>query len=231
MSSANDNHGASRRVRDGLSKKWPHADFVAVASDEALLRLADARNTSSKSANIMMILASGSSFLYLLRLQGLANDIKIGDYDISKIPFGLFVLGVTALLLSTISLIRIGDSRSYDRQLRLACEKRFDGDCDLRYLAFPNEHAWGEPFSRMAYIVEAERIASGLRAVALLLANIFLFGITVSPLAAGIDFVINERWEIDTAFQSERAVLVYFLLAANLSMILLVSWLRLADRD
>ena len=230
MASANDNE-AKRRVRDGYLRHWKDANFAEIASDEALQRIAEARNTSSGSANRFMILASLTAFLYLLRLEGIANDLSLAQYKLKDIPFGLFVLSAAATSLSTISLIRTGDSRAYDRQLRLACEKKYNVDCHLRYVVFPNEKAWGEPFSTMSSVIDAGRIMVGIRFAALLLINLFLLGLVVGPLATGADFLISHRYLGDTGYQNLRFWVISFLTTANGLTLLLMLWARLADRE
>lgn len=231
MALANDNGGRSRRVRDGLAKRWPDSNFEAISSEEALLRLAEARNTASKSANKFMLVAAVIAGLYFLRLNGLGQDIKIGEYSLAKLPFGLFVLSASALIMSTVSLIRIGDSRSYDRHLLLACEKRFAGERELRYLAFPNEQAWGEPFSRMVNVIEGGRAASILRSLSLLFSNLFLLFLALSPLIVGIDFLLYRAASIESDFRQLLSWLVVFFVISNLSILALILWARLADRD
>lgn len=230
MAGANDNPKGPRKVRDGLSKDWP-VDHSDVTSDEALLRIAEARNSASKSANTFMIFAAIGAFLYFLRLQGVASQIKIGEYSLDKLPFGLFILSCVSLSLSVVSFIRYGDSRSYDRYLKLSCEKRFGLDCHLRYLAFPNDHAWGEPFSRMAHSVQLGIVPRIFRQISLLFISMFLFTLTVLPLMVGADFIYNDRWWFEADFRLAQSVTVKFLGLANLATLLLVSWIRVADRD
>lgn len=231
MSAAPNGPVGARGVRKALLEKWPDADFAALATDEALLRLADSRNTASKSANRFMLAAAALSLLYVLKLQGLAADLSLGSYSLARLPFGLFVLSAAALIASCVSLIRIGDSRAYDRQLMLACEERFECDCQLRYLAFPNEYAWGEPFSQMAEVVKVGWAASVLRAITIFLINIYLLGMIFAPIAAGIDFIWNERSLFEQQFQSLQLGLITFLLITNVAVFMLVLWIRLVDRD
>lgn len=230
MASANDNEG-TRRIRDGYLARWSRENLAEVASDEALIRLAEARNASSSSANKFMLLAAASAFLYLLRLEGVAAELGMGGYNLRDLPFGLFVLASVATALATMSLIRSGDSRAYDRQLRLACEKRHGSDCLVRYVVFPNERAWGEPFSVMASVVDAGRLMSSLRFLSLLLINAFLFVLVISPVATGLDYLLAERYLSDLAYRDLRFWIVFFLTLANTSTLILVFWTRLSDRD
>lgn len=232
MSSANDNPNRPRKIRDGLSQQWAQSDLSSVASDDALLRLADARNAASKSANIFMLIAAASAILYLLRLEGLGSELRVGDYTLAKLPFGLFVICGVALTISTVSLIRICDSRAYDRHLILACEKRYgECDCHLRYTAFPNDNAWGEPFSQIAYLIDLRLFGSVVRSIALLVVNLFFLMITVAPLVISFDFLINDRWAAEPSFQSVQYGSIVFLLVSNSSMLLLTMWIRFSDRD
>jgi hypothetical protein len=230
VTTANDNDG-KRRVRDGYLARWSDANFSEVASDDALLRLAEARNSSANSANRFMLFAAVAAALYLLRLEGVASELPIGNYDLREIPFGLFVFSCVATTLSTLSLIRTGDSRAYDRQLRLACEKKYDSDCDLRYLVFPNEKAWGEPFSRMASVIDAGGFMSVVRFLSLLLINLFLCALLLGPIITGIDYVIFERQLVDPTYQNFRLYLIFFLTVANALTLILMFWARLSDRD
>jgi hypothetical protein len=231
MGSANDNQRGPRRVRDGYLANLADNDFASVASDEALARLAEARNAASKSANLFMLIGAILAGLYFLRLQDVAGDLKFGEYKLSNLPFGLFVLAFCALAVSIVSLIRFGDSRAYDRQLKLSCEQRYGCDCDLRYLVFPNQHGWGEPFAQMAHVVKIGLLAGFLRLVAFGLINLFLLAITLAPSATGIDFFANERWSADSGFTTTRQVIIGFFLAANIATLLLTFWIRLLDRD
>ena len=231
MGSANDNSGKPRRVRDGVLQRWPNADIAQIASDEALLRLANARNAASQSANRFMLLAAVIAFLYFLRLQGIAADLKFGEYRLANLPFGLFLLSVCATVLSTVSLVRQGDARSYDRYLKLGCEQKYDSGCDLRYQAFPNPNAWGEPFSMMMHMPRAGGFAVALREIALFLINLFLLLLVVAPLLSALDFLWGNRALADEGFQTTRRLIVLFLSIANIATLCLVSWARIADRD
>ena len=231
MASANDNGSRSRRIRDGLAKRWPDSTFDAISSDEALLRLAEARNTASKSANKFMLIAVILAGLYVLRLNDLGQEIKLGDYSLDKLPFGLFVLSAASLVISTVSLIRIGDSRSYDRYLLLACEKHSESDCRIRYLSLPNEHAWGEPFSHSVNLIESGFVAGGLKSIAFLMVNLFLFFLSIAPILVGVDFLLHRSPPVSTNFGRLQLGLVCFFLASNLAIFALVFWARLADRD
>lgn len=230
MAGVNDNPQGPRKVRDGLSKNWPIGD-AGTTSDETLLRITEARNSSSKSANTFMIFAASSAFLYFLRLHNIADQIKVGEYSLAKLPFGLFVISSVSLTLSIVSLIRYGDSRSYDRYLKLACESRFGLDCQLSYLAFPNNHAWGEAFARMAHAVQLGIVSRTIREISLLLINLFLLCLTILPLIVGMDFIYNDRWWLEADFRLAQSATVKFLTLANVATLLLVSWLRVVDRD
>lgn len=230
MTSANDNQ-APRKVRDGYLKAHSVDNFASVASDDALLRLAEARNAASKSANIFMMAAALTGALYFFRLQGVAGELSLGDYRLANLPFGLFVLSCTALIGSTVSLIRFGDSRAYDRQLMLACEQRYDCDCELRYLVFPNEHGWGEPFSKMAHVVKLGWISCLFRNISFLLINLFLAGLALAPVATGIDFLFTGRWSENVDLKVPQIITTVFLVGANVATILLITWVRLVDRD
>jgi hypothetical protein len=190
---ANIKVSSTHRVRAGWEHKWSAANFDAISSDEALLRLADARNAASKSANRFMLLAALLAAFYFIRFQGISVGYQIGGYNLEKLPFGLFVLTAAALALSSAALIRTGDSRSFDRTLLLACEKRFECDCELRYLAFPNEHAWGEAFSRMLSAIDAGPVAKILRHLSLLATSLFLLFLAVLPALSGTDFLVGNR--------------------------------------
>ena len=231
VSSANDNSGGHNRIRNGLLNKWASADFAEIASDDALERLAEARNSASKTANTFMLFAALSAFLYLLRVEGLAEDVRIGQFTLASLPFGLFVLSAFSLILSSVSFIRAGDSRGFDRLLRLACDQRFKCDCELRYLAFPNPNAWGEPFSQISYAVEARKSMRFVRFVGLTTANLFLLVILISPLAAGLDFLFFSRSAQDAEFANLRHYFVLFVAVCNAAIFILLAWVRFVDRD
>jgi len=237
MSSANDNTNdvrgvrGVRGVRAGWEKKWAVTNFEAITSDEALLRLAEARNSASKAANRFMLLAALVSALYFVKLQGLTSGYEVAGYDLEKLPFGLFILAASALTLSSSSLIRTGDSRSYDRTLMLACEKRYECDCDLRYLAFPNEHAWGEHFARMIAVIEAGTLAKMVRELSLFSTALFLFALAILPALSGLDFLVGGRAWTNQSFTAIQVGIVGFLLVANISILLATFWARLSDRN
>jgi hypothetical protein len=226
--STNDNN-KPRQVRDGLLRKWPDADFVTIATDETLLRLAEARNESSDAANKFMLFGALGAFIYLLRLEGVANDLKFGDYSLANLPFGLFVSAATALVLATVALIRIGDSRGFDRQLRLACEKRYSTGCHAQYTAFPNSKALGESFSFIAGVIDAGIFITIARAIALILVSIFIFALIIAPAVAGIDYIANGRYQQEGTYEDIRFWLVLLLTIANVLTLILVMWTRLAD--
>lgn len=202
MASANDNGTPPKRIRDGMIRLWSGVDFSTIATDEALERLALARNTASKTANTFMLWAALLAFLYFLRVQGIATYLKIGEYKLSDLPFGQFVLCIACLIISCVSLVRSGDSRAFDRYLRFSCEQFSASSCEVKYLAFPNEHAWGEPFSRLVHFPQAGLAAKFLRTVSLLFMNLFVLLLVASPLIAGLDFIIKQRATVDTAFQN-----------------------------
>lgn len=231
MTSANDNRRRNRRARDGYVRRWQSSHLGEIATDEALVRLADARNSSSKSSNRFMMLATLSAFFYFLKLQGVAQDLEISDYKLDGIPFALFVFSSSALILSTVSLIRNGDSRAYDRQLRLACELKHGSDCESRYIVFPNENAWGQPFSLLASVIDSGIVASIFRFISLGLINIFLVFMIISPLIIGLDYAFCGRVGMEPEFQSARHYLISFLCIANFSTLLLTLWARFADRN
>lgn len=231
MASANDRVGAHRSVRAGWEAKWSATNFDAISGDEALKRIADARNVASKSANRFMLLAALVGALYFIRFQGLTAGYEIDGYNLDKLPFGLFILAALALTLSSASLIRTGDSRSYDRTLRLACEKRFECDCELRYLAFPNEHAWGEPFASMVKAIHAGSVAKLIRELSLLSTSLFLLGLAVLPALAGLDFLAGKRAWLEHSFRGVQVGTIAFLLFADVSILVSTFWARLSDRD
>lgn len=220
-----------RRVRDGILKSLDSVSFASAISDEALLWLAQARNAASKTANTFMLIGALISVLYFLRLQGIADELKVGDYKLSSIPYGLFVFSFFYISISTVSLLRFGDSRAYDRQLKLACEQHYECDCELRYMIFPNDHGWGEPLSRMVYVVDAGFIFGAFRFVSLILLNVFLLGLSLAPIATGLDFLYSARWTIDVTLHEAQRASIGFLVIANVATFLLVSWARIIDRD
>lgn len=230
MASANDNE-KKRRVRDGYLAQWDEADFSEIASDEVLVRLAEARNSSSASANKFMLFAAAAAFLYLLKLEGIASGLSVGDYSLRDLPFGLFLLAVIGTSLATLSLIRTGDSRAYDRQLRLACELRYEADCDARYFVFPNEKAWGEPFSRMATVIESGLPMSAIRTTSLTLISLFLLLLIVAPIISAADYLISGRYLINKDYQSLRYWCVLFLTVAHTLTLVLSLWTRFSDQD
>lgn len=231
MSSANDNSGGVRRIRDGLLTKWSGANFAEIATDDALERLADARNAASKTANTFMLFAAVSAFLYALKIEGLAEEISVGQFTLSNLPFGVFVLCATSLVLSSVSFIRAGDSRGFDRLLRLACDQKYTCDCELRYLAFPNSHAWGEPFSQISHAVDAGMFARAIRFIGLAMANLFLMVVILAPLITGVEFLFSDRVSQDVAYTELRQYSIIFLTLSNASMLLLLLWVRFVDRD
>lgn len=230
MSEISERSAGKRHIRNGLRSKWSSSDFSAIASDEALERLAEARNKSSRTANTFMLFAASVSFLYFLKLEGLASDFSVGQYRLADLPFGLFVLCVTALALSSVALIRMGDSRGFDRMLRLACEHRHDADCELRYLAFPNENGWGEPFSQIAHVIAAGAFVKVIRFVGFFLVNLFLLGLLVAPLATGADFLLCSRVLESVQFVDFRQYSVVLVSASNCALLFLLFWVRLVDR-
>ncbi len=231
MANANDNEATRpRKVRDGFLEKWSSADF-SIASDETLKKFAEARDKSSATANRLMIFASGAAFLYTLRLLEIANDLEVGAFKLGDLPFGLFALTVTALVLSTISLVRIGDSRSFDRQLKLLCEQRHTSGCDLDYSIYPNENAWGVPFSKMAYATKSGRIFGSIRLVALLSINLFLLFLILAPAISAVDFIHNSRFRDGSSLEAIQLGAVGFFLLTNITSFVLVIWMQSVDRD
>lgn len=231
MSSANDNQrGRRRAIRDGFLNNWGQADY-SLASDDTLKKFAEARDKSSASANKYMLFAFLAAFLYVLRVLEVADDLDVGSFKLGDLPFGLFALSSAGLVLSTISLIRIGDSRSFDRQLRVLCEKRHSTGCEIEYLIYPNENAWGAPYSRMAGVASGGVIFYFFRLISLLAINLFLLGLIASPAAVSIDFIYNERFEADLVFKGLQIGLVGFFLLANLTTLMVITWLQFIDRD
>jgi hypothetical protein len=225
------NHPEHRSIRDGFLRVCPEKEFSGLVTDEGLSRLSSARNAASKSANLFMVIAALIAALYFLRLEGLAGEIKIGEYKLSALPFGVFVLCASVLALSCVSLVRTGDSRSYDRLLRLACEQRHKGKDAMAYHLFPNEHAWGEPLSRMAHAAQGGAFSQILRGVSLLFINAFTLMLILLPAACGIDFLYNDRVVMDKDFQFIRWYFILFLLISNVSSVLLVFWANAIDRE
>ncbi|WP_417319944.1 hypothetical protein [Erythrobacter aureus] len=231
MANANDNGVIRpRKVRDGFLEKWKKADF-SIASDETLKKFADARDKSSATANRLMVFASGAAFLYTLRLLEIANDLEVGAFKLGDLPFGLFALAVAALVLSTISLVRIGDSRSFDRQLKLLCEQRHANGCDLDYSIYPNENAWGVPFSQMVFATKSGLIFGTIRLIALLSINLFLVFLMVSPALSAADFICNERFKDGSSLEAIQVGAVGFFLLTNVASFILVIWMQSVDRD
>jgi hypothetical protein len=226
--SANDNR-TSRRVRDGLISKWADADLAAIATDETLERLANARNESSATANRFMLFGALGAFLYLLKFEGIANELKFGDYSLAALPFGLFVTSAAGLILATVALIRIGDSRAFDRQLRLACERRYESGCHARYTVFPNATAFGEAFSLMASVIQAGTLMALVRFLALALITIFILGLIVSPAIAGIHYLYTGLYASEGGHDQVRWWLIFTLIITNLTTLILMLWTRLAD--
>lgn len=229
--SANDNKSSEkRRVRDGFRSKWGSTDF-SVASDETLRMFAEARDKSSSIANRLMVFAAVSSFLYLLRLLDIADELAVGSFTLGDLPFGLFALAVAGLLLSTIALIRIGDSRSFDRQLRLLCEEKHSTGCDLEYFIYPNQSAWGVPFTSMTYAVDGGCLFGTIRFIGLFLINVFLLALLLAPAIVGLDFLLQGRYEVESALQTLQVSLVFFFTLTNLFSFALVMWMQFSDRD
>lgn len=231
MATANDNNEKPRRFRNEFLNGWSGSDFTRLSSDEALLRLAQARNAASLSSNRFMLIAAALALLYFLRVQNLAGDLKIGSYSLASLPFGHFVLGATSLITSSVSFVRNGDSRSYDRYLQFVCDKRFDCDSNLMYISYPNEHAWGEPFSNLVFMPSAGKFLTVFRGISMLALNLFLLGLVILPCMAGLDFLWNMRAFSDTQFIQERSIFIGSLLAINILTMLIVFWARFADRD
>lgn len=227
-SGANDNM-KSRRVRDGLLSKWSDADLAAIATDETLERLANARNESSSTANRFMLFGALGAFLYLLKLDGIASELKFGDYSLAKLPFGLFVTSAGGLILATVALIRTGDSRGFDRQLRLACEKRFSSGCHARYAVFPNATAFGESFSLMASVIDAGKLMSFVRSASLTLIATFVLSLIVAPAIVGIHYLYSGIYESEGGHDNIRWWLIFTLITTHLTTLVLMIWTRLAD--
>ncbi len=220
-----------RRFRDGFLRDWTGTDFKRVSSDEVLSRLAHARNISSLSSNRLMLIAATLAFLYFLRVQNLAGDLKIGTYNLANLPFGHFVLCATALIASSVSFARNGDSRSYDRYLRLVCDQRFDCDSNLAYLSYPNEHAWGEPFSRMVFLTEEGKILNIFRGIGMFALNLCIMLLMYLPIISGIYYLCNSRAISDMNFILETNIIIAIFLSINILTILIVIWARATDRD
>lgn len=165
----------SRSIRDGFLRGNATEHFPELATDNALERLSTARNLASKSANLFMLVSALFSTLYFLKTYGIAGEIRIGDYKLSDLPFGDFVLCSAALALSCASLVRSGDSRSHDRMLRLACEQRYPDGGMVAYQLFPNENAWGEPLNRMIFSVNGGMVFKCFSFISLLSINSFIF--------------------------------------------------------
>lgn len=218
-----------RRVRDGLINKWADADLAAIATDEALDRLAVARNESSEAANRFMLFGALGAFLYLLKFQGIANELKFGEYSLAKLPFGLFVTSAVGLILTTVALIRFGDSRGFDRQLRLACEKRYSSGCHAHYTVFPNAKALGEAFSLMANVIKAGLFMNVVRFVSLSLVGIFILGLIVAPAIAGTHYLLSGLYASEGRHESLRCLIIFTLIVTNLTTLILIICTRLAD--
>lgn len=231
MSNANDNENAfKRRIRDGFLEKWGSADFL-VASDDTLKKFAEARNSSSAAANRYMVFAAIAAFLYLLRIFEIADNLEVGSFKLGDLPFGPFALTVAGLFLSTVALIRSGDSRSFDRQLRLLCEERHSTGCDLEYSIYPNESAWGAPFSVMANATKLGWTFGLIRFLSLLAINLFLVFLVLTPAATALDFLIFDRLGEDDNFRIVQIGTVLFFLLTNVTTFVLVTWMQVIDRD
>ena len=225
---ANDNT-AGRRIRDGLATKWANSDLAAISTDETLLRLAEARDKSSAVANRFMLFGALGAFLYLLKLEGIANDLEVGDYSLADLPFGLFVTAASSLVLSLVAIIRFGDSRGFDRQLRLACERRFATGCHAHYSAFPNTSAFGESFTMMANVAEAGIMMATIRFFALTLIVIFLVSLMLAPAISGFHYIGSEVYKSEGGYETLRFWLILILSITNALSIMLMIWTRFID--
>lgn len=207
-----------RRVREGLLSKWHDADLQDICTDEVLERLAAARNRSSATANKFMLFGALGAFLYLLKLEGIANTLKFADYSLVDLPFGLFVTSASGLVLTTVALIRIGDSRGFDRHLRLACEKRYTSECDAHYASFPNSTAFGESFSAMVGIISAGRLMATVRAAALSLIAFFTLALICAPALTGVHYLSSGAYADEGGYIHLRWWIIFTLILANLRL-------------
>lgn len=226
--SANDNP-ASRSVRDGFIERWADADFSAITTDEALKRVAEARNEASATANRFMLFGALGAFLYLLKFEGIAQELKFGEYSLAKLPFGLFVTSAFGLTLATVSLIRIGDSRGFDRQLRLLCEKRFPSSFDAHYCSFPNSTAFGESFSMMASVIRGGSIFNVVRFISLTAISVFILALISTPAITGLHYIGSGISESEGPHNGIRWWTIFTLIIANISTLFLAIWTRLSD--
>lgn len=220
-----------RKIRDSILLNGNITDLKEIIDNDAIKRISESRNESGKTANICMVISAASAILYFLKLENLAGNIKIGEYNLSALPFGLFVISLSSLIISSVSMVKMGDSRAYDRLLRRACEIRHPKKDEIAYLMYPNENAWGTPLQTMVHFGEISKYSRFFRFLSLTSINLFLFLLVIAPTMTGIDFLINKRVEIDKEFQQLRWWIIAFLTATNILTFWLISWSRMADRD
>jgi hypothetical protein len=221
----------NRKIRDAYTTSFLTEQFSDVIDEDFLKRISEARNQSQKSANFQMITSIIFSLCYFFKLIGIADEIKFGEYRLSTIPFGLFFFCTCALLSSCISLVRAGDSRAYDRLLRLFCEHKYGISNEVVYLSYPNLNSWGVPLQNAIQVRNINIFSKFVRFFALISVNLFLLFIIVLPDFCGIDFLFNHRVNIDIGYQSIRFWLILFLLSTNIFIFILIFWVRIIDRD
>jgi hypothetical protein len=225
------NQFVRRAIRDGFLRVSTTEHFPELATDSALERLSAARNLASKSGNLFMLVSALVSALYFLKIYGIAGEIRIGDYKLSDLPFGNFVLCSAALALSCVSLVRAGDSRSHDRLLRLACEQRHPDSSVIAYQLFPNENAWGKPLNIMVFSANGGGIFKFFRSISLTSINLFILFLVIFPSLCGVDFLAHKRYVYEKEFKDLLCYFVIFLLISDLSSFILTAWANVADRD
>ena len=231
MTEANDNLTPKDRFRSALRDSWPQAGSPEFLTSESLVRISEARAASSKSANRFMLMAAAFAALYFLRIQGIAQDVEVSGKALRDIPFALFVFTSGALVASTLSFLRAGDSRAFDRLLRFACEKKDGTDIGFSYLSFANESAWGHPFSQMVSKINLTGFGLFMQRVALTTVSSFMIALLLSPLAIAFDYMMNSRYITEAGLAPFRIGLVAFLTFSNVTLFLLLNWSQFADRD
>lgn len=220
-----------RKIRDSLFSNDNLSDLCEIIDKDGIKRISEARNESCKTSNLLMIVASAISVLYFLKLEGFAGNIKIGDYSLSSLPFGLFVLCLSSLVTSCVSIVRAGDSRAFDRLLKRSCEIAYSEKENFAYRMYPNEYAWGEPFQLMVHVEGCGIYIKLFRTASITFLNFFLLALAISPAVSGVDYLIHKRVDIDKDFQLLRWSAILFLTTTNILTFWLISWARMVDRD
>jgi hypothetical protein len=90
-------------------------------------------------------------------------------------------------------MIRSGDARSYDRQLKAICDKVWPAQARLAHSTFPNEHEWFGPTNYALDLVPGSGGSKIIFNIVSFLTMILALGAFISPIGAGIYYLAD--WE------------------------------------